>query len=84
MKDIPHHMADFIKNYSKQDNPTEDKVLEEFEKEHPTRQMKKQKKDEKRKEKIEKIPEPLTPEECNKKMKKRTPIMRERSHKTRF
>ena len=84
MKDIPHHMADFIKNYSKSENPQEDKVLEEFEKEHPLRQQKKQRKAKERKEKLERTPEPLTPDDCNKKMKKRTPKLRDRAHNRTF
>lgn len=82
MKDIPHHMADFIKNYSKSENPPENKVLDEFEKEHPLRQQKKQKKAKMRKEKLERTPNAMTGDDCNRKMKKRTPKLRERAHRT--
>lgn len=82
MKDIPHHMADFIKNYSKTENPKEDKVLNEFEEQHPLRQQRKQKKSKMRKEKNERTPNALTPEECNRKMKKRVPKIRERAHRS--
>jgi hypothetical protein len=84
MKDIPHHMVDFIKNYTKSENPKDNKVLKEFEKEHPKREEKKKKKAQTKKEREERTPEDLTPEQCNRKMKKRVPRMRERSHKTFF
>ena len=82
MKDVPHHMADFIKNFSKDESPKDDKVLKKFNKKRPKSQEKKQKKAKKRKAEKMRIPAPVTPEECNKKIKKRTPQIRERSHKT--
>lgn len=84
MKDVPHHMADFIKSYSKEENPKDDKIMKEFEKEHPPSQQKKQLKAKKRKAKAKKVDITPSIEQENNKMKKRTPQIRERSHKTTF
>jgi hypothetical protein len=82
MKDVPHHMNKFIKNLSKEENPKEDTPMKAYRKETPKHQLKKQIKSKKRKEKLKKTPTPDTPETCNKKMKERTPQIRDRSHKT--
>lgn len=82
MKDVPHHMLKFIKSFSKEENPKEDTSLKEYRKPMPERQKKKQKKAKKRKEKLKRTPKIDSPETRNKKMKKRTPKIRERSHKT--
>lgn len=82
MKDKPHHMADFIKGYAKEETPKSNEILKEFEQEHPESQKKKQIKAKKRKKREAVIHEPDTPYEENIKMNKRVPQIRERSHKT--
>jgi hypothetical protein len=73
MKDISHHMTKFIKNNSKKETPEDTKVLNEYEKEHPLHQQKKQQKAILRKEGKERVPETQSPKERNKKMKRRIP-----------
>ena len=84
MKDAPHHMAEFIKNFAKTESPKADEILQEFNKPKTEKQIKKQAKIQKRKSRGKKIPHHDTMEEQNKKMGKRTPKIRERSHKTTF
>ena len=91
MKDVPHHMMKFMRKIIKKniasDEKEEEYAEEEILKEKAVPSSKKQNR-KKKKEAIKKtreahIPSDLTPEEKNKEFKKRTPIIRERSHSTR-
>lgn len=81
MKDVPHHMTDFLKSFAKEESPSSNECLKEYEREKTKYQRKKQAKIRKRKLKKEHIPQLLTPEEQNKKMKKREPILKVRNPK---
>lgn len=84
MKDTPHHMANFIKNFTKEESPKSDKILHEFDKPKTKEQIKKQAKEKQKKIKEHHVPHHDTPDEQNKKQKKRTPKIRERAHKSGF
>jgi hypothetical protein len=90
MKDVPHHMMKFLKKIAKE-TPKKESSQEEdnlFKKEVAQKkssdQEKKQRKLEEKKEKLARIPSDPTPEERNRKMKKRVPIRKDRSMKTFF
>ena len=86
MKDIPHHMMKFLKKYSNEPisdelNKEEEKAIEKQKHITPSKtEEKKLKKEAQTKLEKDHIPEELTPEEKNKLMKKRTPIIRKRSN----
>jgi hypothetical protein len=90
MKDVPHHMMKFMRKVIKKNiasEEEEEEAGEELLKEQAVPPSKKQNR-KKKKEAIKqtreaRIPSDLTPEEKNKEFKKRTPIIRERSHNTR-
>ena len=84
MRDVPHHMEEYLKNFSKMVNPQENKVIEEEKKEPVLKQQKKTKKAQISKETVENIPKDENCEEPAKKLKKRSPRIRERSRKTSF
>ncbi|MBN1914872.1 MAG: hypothetical protein JW769_03170 [Parachlamydiales bacterium] len=81
MKDIPHHMSQFIKKFQT-NSPSDPELDTAFEKEKTQEQIKKQKKAKIRKEKRGKLTPHKTPEEQNKEEQFRIPRMRERSHST--
>jgi hypothetical protein len=74
MKDPTHHMTKFLRKMSKEEEPKTDEVLDEFRKEETVKQKKKQGKARIRKEPHVAIIE--TPQEKNREMKKRTPVIR--------
>ena len=84
MKDISHHMRNFIKNYSKGENPKDDQILEEFEREHPLRQQKKQNKVKMRNERLERTPIVKTAEQRDKELKTRIPKVRDKGRRNRI
>jgi len=78
MKDESHHMTKFLRKMAKEEEPKSDKVLKQYRKEETEKQKKKQAKALIRKEKHTPIVE--TPKERNRDMKRRTPMLRKRSH----
>ncbi len=87
MKDVPSHMMKFIRKITKKKmkEATEEEGFEKNYRKQPSskqnRQRVKKIKSLERKKRKTKSPEHLTVEEKNKKMKKRTPIIRARSNK---
>jgi hypothetical protein len=87
MKDVPSHMMKFIRKVTKKniEAAEDESYKQEYRKEITSdnnKQKEKKKKILMRKERQERIPEHLTVEEKNRKMKKREPIMKEKwSHK---
>ena len=67
MKDVPHHMTEFIKSFAKKESPKEDTSLKKYRRPTTKNQKKKQTKARKRKRKTERSPTPITPEEKQKK-----------------
>ena len=87
MKDIANNMTKFMKKVMKEKE--EEEVPEEIKKKEYNKpkaksQIKKQKKINRRKAKLKRAPVPKSVDEQNKEMKERTPIIRDRSNKTRF
>jgi hypothetical protein len=88
MKDLPHHVKQLnrkiIRSEKREENQEEEKAEELIKKEAKIEaskeQLKKKTKLNKKKIKTTHTPHPQTPEERNKLMKKRVPIVRERSH----
>lgn len=80
MKDVPHHMEKFLKDFKMEESPKDNECLKEYKKKPSKKQIKKQKKESLKKEKKEKVSMPDTIEIKNKKMKKRTPVIRKNSH----
>ena len=88
MKDVPHHMMKFMKKHEKDNNNSQEVEDEETkmlnkEKHVPPskKEQRKQVKENMKKQTDAQIPEKPTPDEQNKKMRKRVPEIRKRSHK---
>ena len=75
-------MAKFLKEFTKEESPKDDKCMEEYRKEDSEKQIKKKKKAKIRNREKARVIKSDSLEEQNKKMKKRTPVRKERSHKT--
>ena len=89
MKDVPHHMKKLNKKVLRSENGKEVEQEEgllqaSLRKEDSEKQKKKKEKIERRKQAFEKAPPLLSEEDKNEKMKHRTPIKKERSHKTKI
>ena len=92
MKDVPHHMMKFMRKIVKksgnadekdEDKYSEEEILKEKSVPPSKKQQRKQKKEAIKKARENHIPSDLTPDEKNKELKKRTPIIRERSNQSR-
>jgi hypothetical protein len=79
MKDLPHHLKKLnrrvIRSQHREEMEDESFEIPNIPPQKPTsRQMKKKKKIEMRKKVLSRVPTPLTPDQKNKKMKKRVPV----------
>jgi len=87
MKDIGHNMTKFMKKILKEkeaEEIPEEIKKKDYDKPRAKSQIKKQKKIKKRKAQLKRAPIHKNADEQNKEMKERTPVIRDRSHKTFF